>query len=252
LKDKCKTFQPACTGKKWLSLELPVMEYREAWDLQTQLVHAKRDRIIDEDVVLLLEHLPVFTLGRQGNREHLLVTEAFLRSRQIPVVHVERGGDITYHGPGQLVVYPIVNLRTGRWRVVEFVEALEEVMIRTTSDWGITAKRNAINRGVWIGSKKNLGNIGIAVRRGMSFHGFAFNVNIALEPFSWIDPCGLKDVKVTSMKKVLGGEIAMGDIRQAVSFHVQEIFGVQLEHVSLEHIHRLLGFQENRLEMKAI
>ena len=252
MNDQSKTFQPACTDKKWLSLDLPVMEYREVWDLQTQLVHAKRDRIIDEDVVLLLEHLPVFTLGRQGNREHLLVTEAFLRSRQIPVVHVERGGDITYHGPGQLVVYPIVNLRTGRWRVVEFVEALEEVMIRTASDWGITAKRNTINRGVWVGSKKKLGNIGIAVRRGVSFHGFAFNVNIALEPFSWIDPCGLEDVKATSMKQVLGGEIAMGDIRQAVSFHIQEIFGVQLEHVSLEHIHCLLGFQENRLEMKAI
>lgn len=252
MKVKCKTFQPACAGKKWLSLELPVMEYREVWDLQTQLVHAKRDRIMDEDVVLLLEHLPVFTLGRQGNREHLLVTEAFLRSQQIPVIHVERGGDITYHGPGQLVVYLIVNLRTAQYRVVEFVEALEEVMIRTASDWGIMAKRNSKNRGVWMDNNKKLGSIGIAIRQGVSFHGFAFNVNIKLEPFSWIDPCGLDDVKVTSMKRVLGREIAMGDIRRAVSFHIQEIFDVQLEQVILEHIHCLLGFKKNRVVMKAI
>lgn len=239
------------SSKKWLCVDLPVMEYMETWDYQAQLVHAKKDQIIGKDIVLLLEHLPVFTLGRQGNREHLLVTEVFLGSQQIPVVHVERGGDITYHGPGQLVTYPIVDLRAGKWRVLGFVEALEEVMIRTASDWGIIAERNILNRGVWVGSNKKLGSVGIAVRRGVSFHGFALNVNMSLEPFNWIDPCGLEGVRVTSMKQVLGGEIEMVDVRRAASFHIQEIFGVQLEHVSLEDIHCLLGFQENRLEMKA-
>ena len=125
---------------------------------------------------------------------------------------------------------------------MDFVEALEEVMIRTASYWEIPAKRNPMNRGVWVGHHK-LGSIGIAIRRGISFHGFALNVNTSLEPFSWIHPCGLKGIQVTSMKEVTGGEIPMEDVRRATARYIQEILGVELRKVSLEEIYRLLGIK---------
>jgi lipoate-protein ligase B len=227
------------------------MDYHEALELQHALVDAKIAATLSRDVLMLLEHPPVFTLGRRGSHEHLLVAEAFLESRGIQVIHVERGGDITYHGPGQIVGYPIMDLRAGRLGVVEFVGALEEIMIRTVADWGIRAVRNPKNRGVWVGISK-IGNLGIAVRRGVSFHGFALNVNTWLEPFSWIHPCGLEGVRVTSMRQVLGKEIPIKEIRRAVGLHIQEIFGVELEQVSLEDIYRLLGTKVQSLSGEAI
>jgi len=227
------------------------MDYHEALKLQRALVDAKIAATLSRDILMLLEHPPVFTLGRRGSHEHLLVAEAFLELRGIQVIHVERGGDITYHGPGQLVGYPIVDLREGGWKVIDFVGALEEVMIRTVADWGIRAVRNPTNRGIWVGMSK-IGSLGIAVRRGISFHGFALNVNTWLEPFSWIHPCGLEGVRVTSMKQVLGKEIPIKEIRCAVGLHIQEIFGVELEQVSLEDIYRLLTTKEQALGREAI
>ena len=227
------------------------MDYHEALKLQHALVDAKIAATLSRDVLMLLEHPPVFTLGRRGSHEHLLVAKAFLESRGIQVIHVERGGDITYHGPGQIVGYPIMDLRAGRLGVVEFVGALEEVMIRTVADWGIRAVRNPTNRGIWVGMSK-IGSLGISVRRGVSFHGFALNVNTWLEPFSWIHPCGLEGVRVTSMRQVLGKEIPIKEIRRAVGLHIQEIFGVELEQVSLEDIYRLLGTKVQSLSGEAI
>jgi len=171
-----------------LFLDLPITGYGEARELQSSFVDARKKNIIDTDIFILLEHPPVFTLGRRGGLDNLLATEEFLENFGIPVVHVERGGNITFHGPGQLVVYPIIDLRITGLTVPDYVSSLEEIMIRTAADWGIKAGRNPINRGVW---KKNnkLGSVGIAVRRGISFHGFAFNVNLSLEPFTWINPC---------------------------------------------------------------
>jgi len=220
------------------------MDYQEALDLQRALVDAKITARLSRDILMLLEHPPVFTLGRRGGHDHLLVAKVFLKSRGIQVIHVERGGDITYHGPGQLVCYPIVDLRKGGWKVVDFVGALEDVMIRTVADWGIRAGRNPMNRGVWVGMSK-IGSLGIAVRRGVSFHGFALNVNTWLEPFGWIHPCGLEGVHMTSMKRLLGKEIAMEDVRCAIGLHIQERFGVDMDQVSLEDIH-LLGGTESR------
>lgn len=222
------------------------MDYQEALDLQRALVDAKITATVSQDILLLLEHPPVFTLGRRGGHEHLLVAEAFLESRGIQVVHVERGGDITYHAPGQLIGYPVVDLRKGGWRVVDFVGALEDVMIRTLADWGITAGRNPMNRGVWVRTSK-IGSLGIAVRRGVSFHGFALNVNISLGPFSWIHPCGLEGVHMTSMKRVLGKETPMEDVRCAIGLHIQEIFGVEMDQVSLDEIHLLAGSETGAL-----
>jgi len=224
---------------KWLMLDLGLMEYGKAWDLQIRLLDARKDGILKKDAALFLEHPPVFTLGRRGGLGNLKVPEEFLTSRDIPVLHVERGGDITYHGPGQLVIYPIVNLKEGRWGVVDFVGALEELMILTLADWGIRGERNSLNRGVWVGMSK-IGSIGIAVRRSISFHGLALNVNTDLDPFTWIHPCGLQGVTVTSMKKLLGQEIPMAEVKKRAAFHLQEVFGVGLESISMKQIEHLL------------
>lgn len=223
--------------EKWLFIDLPLMEYTEALDLQHRMVDARVAGTMCQDLFLLLEHPAVFTLGRRGSRENLLVQETFLESRGIEVVHAERGGDVTYHGPGQLVGYTILDLRTMRLGIVDLVEALEEVMVRTLGDWRIKAHRDPANRGVWVEGNK-VGSVGIAIRRQVSFHGFALNVNTQLEPFSWIHPCGLEGVQTTSMKRVLGRDISMEDIRSSIILHVEEIFKAKLEKIGLENMRK--------------
>jgi lipoate-protein ligase B len=213
--------------KTWLCIERPALEYAKAWELQTQLVSAIRNGTINTNVVIILEHPSVFTLGRRGGLNNLTVTEGFLRKAAIPVVQVERGGDITYHGPGQLIMYPIIDLRAAKMAVADYVSKLEEVMIRTADHWGIKAERNPANRGVWVGNNK-LGSLGIAIRHGISFHGLAFNVNTSLEPFGWMRPCGLQGVGVTSMERELSRKIPIHQVRKAVKGHFETVFGVKL------------------------
>lgn len=224
---------------KAYGLDLGLIDYTAARDLQLKIVEAKKTGLLDQDVFLILEHAPVFTLGLRGGKEHLKVPEAFLASRNIPLVQIERGGDITYHGPGQLVIYPIVNLKTGRWRVVSFIEALEELMLRIARDWGIQAERRPLNRGIWVGHNK-LGSVGIAVRRSVSFHGLALNINTDLEPFQWIDPCGLEGVSVTSIQKLVGQEINMQTVRERARIHIRTLFNKELEMISLVDLTRIL------------
>jgi lipoate-protein ligase B len=221
------------TDHKWLCIELPVTEYKEAWQLQSNLVAATPHKTPHKNVVLILEHLPVFTLGRRGGLNNLRVSESFLEKAVIPVIQVERGGNITFHGPGQLVVYPVIHLQTARLSVVHYVENLEEVMIRTAADWGITAVRNPINRGVWVGNKK-LGSIGIAIRRGICFHGMALNVNTSLEPFQWISPCGLENTGVTSIEVERCDTVSMKQVRKRVKHHLEAVFDVTLVMTRLE------------------
>ena len=213
--------------KRWLCIDVPAMGYGEAWNLQGRLVAARKDKTIDTDVILFLEHPPVFTLGNRGGLNNLTVSESFLEKAGIPVIQVERGGDITFHGPGQLVVYPIIDLRGARLTVVDYIENLEQVMIRAVADWGINAVRHPMNRGVWVGNNK-LGSIGIAIRRGIAFHGMALNVNLSLRPFGWINPCGLQDTRMTSMEQELSRKVLMNQVRQSVKYHLKAVFGVDL------------------------
>lgn len=217
---------------KWLCADIPTMAYAEAWDLQGRLVTAVKEGTVDSSVVLLLEHLPVLTMGRRGGLNHLTVSNDFLKQADIQVFHVERGGDITFHGPGQLVMYPIFNLQKARMGVTDYVHALEEVMISTARDWNIEAGRSPINRGVWVGKKK-LGSIGIAIRRGVCFHGVALNVSLALEPFQWIEPCGLSGVEMTSMSEESSEDVSMSEVRKRVKGHVETVFDVVLDPVAL-------------------
>jgi lipoate-protein ligase B len=212
----------------WWYAELGTLEYRTAWRIQTALVDARRRQDLTTDVVLLLEHPPVFTIGRRGGRENLCVSPDFLAQQGIPIVPVERGGNITFHGPGQLVAYFIVHLEGARLGVAALVDALEAVMLRTAAHWHIKAERNPRNRGVWVGPNK-LGSIGLAVRRGISFHGLALNVNIDLTPFGWINPCGLAGVGMTSMQRESGRPLPMPEARRELRRHLETVFTVRLQ-----------------------
>jgi lipoate-protein ligase B len=211
----------------WLSIDFDRIGYREAWELQANLIMARKERSLQNDIVLFLEHPAVFTLGRRGGRECMLVSEEFLENVGVEVIQVERGGNITFHGPGQLVVYPIVDLQTARIKVVDFVSGLEEVMLRTAENWGIAAERNPANRGIWVGPNK-MGSIGIAVRRGISFHGLALNVHTDLTPFSWIQPCGLQDVGMITMQQETAHKLSMPQVRAVLKKQFETVFGIKL------------------------
>ncbi|MBN2032279.1 MAG: lipoyl(octanoyl) transferase LipB [Deltaproteobacteria bacterium] len=236
----------AIAPRKWHLVDLGLMDYQKAWALQLCLVDARKDDVLKTDVVLLVEHPPVFTLGKRGGLTNLKVTEAFLAARGIPIIHVERGGDITYHGPGQVVLYPVVNLRTMEMGVLPFVECLEEIMIRTIADWNIKGGRNSLNRGAWVGMKK-IGSVGIAVRRSVSFHGLALNVNTDLEPFTWVNPCGLNNIMITSMKQQLGKAVPCSEVKQAVRQNMEGIFGVSFADLSLQELEKISAIQRTQL-----
>jgi len=226
-------------GCSCYAVRLGLQDYRQTWQLQKQIVAARIEGTIGTDILLLVEHPPVFTLGRRGGSEHLLVSEQFLASHTIAVVHVERGGDITYHGPGQLVAYPIVDLEARRLGVLDFVWALEEIMLRTAADNGVAAGRNPANRGIWVADSK-MGSIGIALRKGISFHGLAFNVNLDLTPFSWIQPCGLQGIQMTSLQKELGRRLPMGEVRRSLEHHFQQLLEMNIKPMHPEELQRQL------------
>ena len=228
--------------KTWLNIDFDCIDYLEAWELQGNLVMARKERNLQHDIVLFLEHPPVFTLGRRGGRECILVSDEFLDKTGVQVIQVERGGNITFHGPGQLIVYPIVDLQSARIKVVDFVSALEEVMLRTAANWDITAERNPANRGIWVGPNK-MGSIGIAVRRGISFHGLALNVHTDLAPFSWIEPCGLQDVSMTTMQQETTNQFSMPQVRAVLKKQFETVFGIKLRPKKWADLQPLLKIQ---------
>lgn len=202
---------------------LGLMEFQVAHDLQTRLVDWRRHQPAGHDIFLVVEHPAVYTLGRRGGREFLMVPEAFLAEKKITIVPIERGGVITYHGPGQLVIYPIIYLKQAGLSVAGYVAKLEELMMAIAADAGVAAGRDARNHGVWVGDNK-LGSIGIAIRHGVSFHGLALNVNLSLEPFSWINPCGLIGVRMTSLAAETGRDIPLATVLAGLPHHLETIF----------------------------
>ncbi len=219
--------------EKWRFVECPVSNYGRVRDVQLEILEAKRKNASFPDVVLFVEHDPVFTLGRRGGTENLRVSERVLEESGIRVIGVERGGDVTYHGPGQLVAYPIVDLKRNGLGVLEYVEKLEETMIEVAKRWNVPAGRNDSNRGAWVGTRK-LGSVGIAVRRGIAFHGFALNVDLSLEPYEWINPCGLKGVCMTSLAIEASRPITVKEARAVAEERMPGIFGVEGETMAFE------------------
>ncbi len=215
-------------------IDLGLIDYEKAWELQRQL-WLKRVEGELPDLLLLLEHPHVLTLGRRGNRSFLIASAEELEAVGVPIFHVERGGDVTYHGPGQLVGYPILNLKDYGYRVIRYVEQLEEVLMRVLSDFGIAGKREAINRGVWVGGEK-IASIGVAIKRWVAFHGFALNYDTDLKYFDLIHPCGLEGVKVTSMGKVLGRKISRNEVMEGIRLHFKGVFERDWEEKKFEEI----------------
>lgn len=203
---------------------LGVVPYAEALALQRTLVEARRTGSTP-DLLLLLEHLPVVTLGVNvdDSRAHIVATPARLAELGVEIHETGRGGDVTYHGPGQIVGYPIVDLRPDRQDVHRYVRDIEEVMIRVCGDYGIVAGRIQGLTGTWVGADK-IGAIGIRISRWITSHGFAFNVTTNLEHFGLIVPCGLPDRGVTSVERETGRRVAISEVEEAFVRHFCSVF----------------------------
>jgi lipoyl(octanoyl) transferase len=203
---------------------LGLIGYQEALVLQRELVEERRANRIP-DLLLLLQHPPVITLGVRSEvaRANVVATRERLAELGIEVHETGRGGDVTYHGPGQIVGYPILDLRPDRCDVHKYVRDLEEVMIRTCADYGISAGRIAGLTGTWVGAEK-IGAIGIRISRWITSHGFAFNVRTELDHFKLIVPCGISDRGVTSLERVTGRTIALDDVEDALVRRFSEVF----------------------------
>lgn len=171
------------------------------------------------DTLLLLEHDPVFTLGRNAQKVNVLFPEETLKAQGYEVFEAGRGGDVTFHGPGQLVAYPILDLAPDRKDVHRYVRDLEEVMIRLCADYGLVARRVEGRTGCWVGEDK-IGAIGVRISRWVTSHGLAFNVTTDLEAFGLIVPCGIGDKGVTSLRKLLDREVAMSEVMERLTTHL--------------------------------
>jgi len=252
--------------KSCLMVELGLIGYAEAHELQKRLVAARKVDAIG-DVLLLCEHTPVITQGRNGKRENLLVSENVLRQRNVEFYETSRGGDVTYHGPGQLVGYPILQLGAIRKDVVWYVRMLEEVMIRTSAEFGISAVREAGKTGVWVlpeawieerflstqadrltgsepeeqrrrlapfemtvssGLAEKLGAIGVHISRWVTSHGFAYNVATDLRNFDLIVACGIVGRKATSLEKLLGRGVSVRETALKIVRHFGDVFGLAM------------------------
>jgi lipoyl(octanoyl) transferase len=205
---------------------LDLVTYDNGMKLQERLVELRqRDEIADQ--LLLLEHPPVITLGRGGKRDNLLASPQQLDAQQIRFFETTRGGDITYHGPGQIVGYPILHLGENNRDVRKYVTKVEEVLIRTVAEYGITAERAEGKRGIWVGNDK-IAAIGVRIARWVTSHGWALNVSTNLDHFRLITPCGLQGTGVTSMERQLGRRIALAEVREVLAAKFAEVFEREL------------------------
>ena len=212
---------------------LGMVRYRDALALQQQLVEERRAGQVG-DVLLLLEHSPVITLGVRGDggRCHIVATDERLATLGVEVSETGRGGDVTYHGPGQIVGYPILDLRPDRCDVHRYVRDIEDVMIRTCADYGIAACRIEGLTGAWVDDRK-IGAIGVRISRWITSHGFAFNVNTDLDAFSLIVPCGIADRGVTSLQDLLGRRVPLDQVEETLAYHFGAVFDGRITRASV-------------------
>jgi len=214
------------TNKKLTYCDLGTIDYKDAWDLQKNLFNSRNQKKID-DTLLLLEHPHTYTLGKTADRKNLIAKDKFLDQYKISVYDIDRGGDITYHGPGQIVGYPIIDLTGWQENTHKYLRALEEVIIKTCTEYNITANRNTDYTGVWVGDNK-IAAIGIKVSRWITMHGFAFNVNTDLSLFDGIIPCGIKNKKVTSIQNEIGITLNVNEVKSIILKNFTEVFEYSL------------------------
>ena len=207
---------------------LGLVDYRKALPLQEKLLNLRRSGAIS-DVLLLLQHPSVLTIGRSGVDQNIIVSTETLIKEGIPVFHTNRGGDVTYHGPGQIVGYPILHLIKNGLTVHQYVWNLEEIVIRTLADFGIGGQRISGLRGVWVGEEK-ICSLGVRVSSRVTMHGFALNVNTDLKYFTYIVPCGILGRSVTSISKLLGHEVEIECIQECLLRHFSQVFRFTLKY----------------------
>jgi len=234
-------------------VDLGRIRYECAWELQKRIVAARKLALIP-DVLLLCEHPHVITMGRNGHAEHLLASETMLRSRGVEFHATNRGGDITYHGPGQIVAYPILNLAEIRRDVGWYVRQLEEAMIRATAEYGVTAERREGRTGIWVevagadGAvgleettiEEKLGAIGVHISRWVTSHGLAYNVATDLSYFDLIVPCGIAGKRATSLTRLLNRAVEINDAAPRLVRHLGECFGRTMRAVTQIELERAL------------
>jgi len=214
-------------------IRLGTVEYHRAWELQLELAAKVHDGA-QPNTLLLLEHSPVYTKGRLSKPEHILLSDEELHQKGIGVYEADRGGQVTFHGPGQLVAYPVVDLR--EWGgPVKYVRTLERIIVDSLADFKITAETIDGITGVWVDGAK-IAAIGVKISRGVAYHGFAINVTTDLSYYSHIVPCGIADRPVTSMAEVLGEDVDMGMAQYSLAYQFGKGMGFRMVEAELEPI----------------
>ena len=208
--------------KKLTYCNLDTIDYKETWDLQKSIFELRHQQKVD-DVFQLLEHPHTYTLGKTADEKNLVGNEEYLNKNKISVYDIDRGGDITYHGPGQIVGYPIIDLNNWGKDTDKYLRALEEIIIRTCADYSLPVTRVPKYTGVWIEDRK-IAAIGIKVTRWITMHGFALNVNTDLSLYNGIIPCGITNKEVTSLQKELNSEIDIEEVKSKILNHTKDIF----------------------------
>ncbi len=233
--------------------DLGIKDYKEVWDYQEELFNGiiktkTGNRSLPDDkqkltpnYLLFVEHPHVYTLGKSGSDNNLLINMIELKAKNATYYNIDRGGDITYHGPGQIVGYPVLDLENFSLGLHKYVHNLEESIIRTLKDYNITASRLDGATGVWLESNnphkaRKICAIGIRTSRWVSMHGFAFNVNTQLEYFDFINPCGFTDKKATSLQKELGKEIDIEEVKTKLKANIAEVFKMKLLTTNEQHL----------------
>ena len=208
-------------------VQLGQISYAEGLKLQEELVSARKEHRIP-DTLLLLEHAPVITLGRSAKRANVLASDELLAQRGVELFECNRGGDVTFHGPGQLVGYPIMDLRERERDAHVYLHSLEEVLIHTIRDFGIESGRDPSHAGVWVDNQE-IAAIGLSLRKWITMHGFALNVNTDLKQFTLINPCGFTNRRATSISELVGREVSIDFVKERLLNHFAEVFHVELE-----------------------
>ncbi len=229
-------------NKKVYVTDLGTKDYKETWDFQEEVFNSiidvknknreKENKDITPNYLLFVEHPNVYTLGKSGKYSHLLISEEELAQKNATFYKIDRGGDITYHGPGQIVGYPILDLDNFFTDIHKYLRFLEEVIIKTLADYGIKGERSPGETGVWIDVgtpfARKICAMGVRASRWVTMHGFAFNINADLSYFNYIIPCGIVDKSVTSLNQELGKNIPLQEVKEKIKFHFSNIFEAEL------------------------
>jgi lipoyl(octanoyl) transferase len=230
-------------SKKTIFKNIGLMDYKQAWDYQETLFNEivtikeknrkAEEKISSHNYLIFCEHPHVYTIGKSGKEENLLISEEFLLSKGATLFKINRGGDITYHGPGQIVGYPILDLDNFGVSIKNYIHGLEDVIIRTLKHYNITSGRSDGATGVWLDADntvlaRKICAIGVRTSHWVSMHGFAFNVNTNLDYFGYIVPCGIQGKSVTSLQKELGGEVNITDVQNIIKEEFENVFGMEL------------------------